>query len=56
VTKELKLAIDAYYRNPGGYTRERGMDLICNGHLTAQEAERLEWALKRYREKVAKTT
>ena len=49
-------AITAYFKNPGGYTLERGMSLIAAGHLSVQEVERLEWALKEYREKVAKTS
>lgn len=56
MTRELKQAIDAYFKNPGGFTRERGMSLIAQGHLSVQEVERLEWALKTYREKVAMTS
>lgn len=56
MTKQLKEAIDAYFRSPGGFTRERGMSLIAEGHLNAAEVERLEWAIKQYREKVLQTT
>lgn len=56
MTKELFQAIRVYASKPSGFNRERGMTLIAEGHLEPVEVERLEWALKAYREKVAKAT